>query len=94
MNHHPVTIFLKLQLVASCNVLCICRECWNPLPQTKYDACYMLQLTDQKIAMEMTLGELGVSAKTNLLKVQSLFDAIDKDKSGDIDGDELTCAQP
>jgi Ca2+-binding EF-hand superfamily protein len=54
----------------------------------------LLQLTDQKIAMEMMLGELGVSAKTNLVKVQCLFDTIDKDGSGDIDGDELTRAQP
>ena len=40
------------------------------------------------------LGELGVSAKTNLVKVKCLFDQIDKDGSGDIDGDELTCAHP
>ena len=42
----------------------------------------------------MMLGELGVSAKTNLVKVQCLFDQIDKDGSGDIDGDELTRAYP
>lgn len=44
--------------------------------------------------MEMMLGELGVTAKTNLVKVQGLFNAIDNDGSGDIDGDELTRAHP
>lgn len=38
------------------------------------------------------LGELGVSAKTNLVKVQRLFEQMDTDKSGEIDGDELTRA--
>lgn len=40
------------------------------------------------------LGELGVSAKTNLVKVKGLFDAIDKDDSGELDSDELTRAHP
>jgi Ca2+-binding EF-hand superfamily protein len=56
----------------------------------KLDRMCHLQLTDQKIAMETLLGELGVKAKTNLVQVKCLFDTIDKDGSGTIDGDELT----
>jgi Ca2+-binding EF-hand superfamily protein len=51
----------------------------------------LLQLTDQKIAMEMVLSNLGVTARTDLIQVKSLFDEVDKDGSGDIDTDELTC---
>eukprot|EP00892_Ulva_mutabilis_P004449 jgi/Ulvmu1/2376/UM130_0009.1 len=47
-------------------------------------------LTDQKRAMEMLLVDLGVTAKSNFIKVKGLFDAMDTDGSGDISSDELT----
>lgn len=48
-----------------------------------------LQLTDQKIAMEVLLGNLGVTAKTNFLHIKGLFDSMDTDSSGYVDGNEL-----
>lgn len=51
-----------------------------------------VQLTDQKRAMEMLLLDLGVTAKTNFIKLKGLFDDMDTDGSGDISGDELTRA--
>lgn len=51
-----------------------------------------VQLTDQKRAMEMLLVDLGVTAKTNFIKLKGLFDDMDTDGSGDISGDELTRA--
>lgn len=42
--------------------------------------------------MEMLLSDLGISAKTNFLHIKGLFDQIDKDHSGQVDGDELACA--
>jgi hypothetical protein len=52
------------------------------------------QLTDQKVAMEMLLAKLGVSAKTNFIQIKGMFDAMDKDGSGDVDGDELAGTAP
>lgn len=51
---------------------------------------FALQLTDQKMAMESLLVDLGVTAKTNFIKIKGLFDEMDTDGSGDISTDELT----
>jgi hypothetical protein len=51
-----------------------------------------VQVTDQKIAMEILLADLGISAKSNFLHIKRLFDGIDKDHSGQVDGDELASA--
>jgi hypothetical protein len=40
--------------------------------------------------MEVLLCNLGVTAKTNFLHIKGLFDAMDTDSSGHIDGNELT----
>lgn len=53
-----------------------------------------VQLTDQKLAMEMLLVDLGVTAKSNFIKVKGLFDEMDTDGSGEINADELTRAHP
>lgn len=50
------------------------------------------QVTDQKVAMEVLLARLGVTAKTNFLHVKGLFDSMDADGSGAVDGEELTRA--
>ena len=42
--------------------------------------------------MEMLLGDLGITAKTNFLHIKGLFDKIDADGSGEVDGQELTGA--
>jgi Ca2+-binding EF-hand superfamily protein len=52
----------------------------------------VVQLTDQKLAMEMLLSTLGITAKTNFIHIKGMFDRIDKDKSGEVDGEELTRA--
>ena len=51
-----------------------------------------LQVTDQKLAMEMLLSSLGITAKTNFIHIKGVFDRMDQDGSGDVDGDELACA--
>jgi hypothetical protein len=49
-----------------------------------------VQLTEQKMGMAMVLADLGVKAKTNFLSVKAMFDEVDRDGSGFVDGDELT----
>ena len=51
------------------------------------------QVTDQKVAMEVMLARLGVTAKTNFVHIKGLFDRMDADHSGSVDGDELTRAR-
>lgn len=51
-----------------------------------------VQLTDQKVAMETLLTDLGVTAKTNFVRIKGIFDEMDTDGSGDVSGDELTRA--
>lgn len=60
---------------------------------TEAEVC-CVQLTDQKIAMETLLTDLGVTAKTNFVKIKGIFDEMDTDSSGDVSGDELTRAPP
>lgn len=52
-----------------------------------------MQITDQRFALEMTLGKLGLSAKSDFLRVKDVFAQADKDDSGFIDGDELVGAK-
>ena len=56
-------------------------------------SCFLcVQLTDQKLAMEMLLSTLGITAKTNFIHVKGMFDKMDRDGSGAVDGDELARA--